>query len=597
MKRIMSAIFLIALFSVFNAQQNTVLECGTDRIMNDYYLKNPSDKVKIDQFNSELSNLLKIGKSAAKTNLNQIYEIPVVVHVVSDGSPIGSMHNKSDADVIAWINSANNAFAGIAANGIPTSGAIIPVKLVLAKRDPNCNATSGINRINASNIPRYVNGGVHYDTNVNGLYPEEVTNLAIWDTSKYYNIYIVKSINSNSGGWAGFSYLPGGNRDYTFVASPSTYDAETLSHEFGHALGLYHTHEGFNNSTAACPNNSDCTLNGDLVCDTEPIKNLLHNSLPSTCPINQTNPCTGTNYTGGERNVMSYSYCTRNLFTQGQSNRAIAQLIQYRQSLIDSPTDNPLLPDNNAVLTSVCFPATITNPGNNNVGIVAVKFGEINNHSSVYATLNNSFYENFTTGDYCNGITKTIILFSSPTVLTVTPGNTTTHTLKAYIDFNNDGQFAEATERVLYKDYANFGWPITALVLPPSNAVLNTPLRMRIIGDIYDAPITSGCYTPITGQIEDYSVTILSSILGTFENVTTENSVDVLTQENSVVVRSSKEKITAVTIYDASGKLIFSRSNINSTHFKTKNLNYYNIVFWISVTLDNNRKVTKKVKL
>ncbi|WP_114790245.1 M43 family zinc metalloprotease [Niabella yanshanensis] len=57
------------------------------------------------------------------------------------------------------------------------------------------------------------------------------------------------------------------------VSSTST----TLTHELEHAFGLYHTFEGGDQTN--CPPMTDgtnCTTIGDKVCDTDPVKNLLH---------------------------------------------------------------------------------------------------------------------------------------------------------------------------------------------------------------------------------------------------------------------------------------------------------------------------------
>ncbi|MDQ0783236.1 M43 family zinc metalloprotease [Chryseobacterium sp. W4I1] len=166
-------------------------------------------------------------------------------------------------------------------------------------------------------------------------------------------------------------------------------NAQTLAHEFGHALGLRHTHEGYSESTGACPTNTDCTLQGDLVCDTEPMKSLYHSSVPNSCQTGQINPCTSQIYAGGEKNVMAYTYCFRNLFTQGQADRATAQLLQYRQSLINSPVASSTTPNNSSVLTTACTPTTMTNPGNFNIGVTSVKFAGINNYSANYKQASN----------------------------------------------------------------------------------------------------------------------------------------------------------------------------------------------------------------
>ena len=592
MKKLLLTIILGLSISQISAQKQEELTCGTDELMKKHYQRFPEDKAKDDAFNLELSNLIKSGKIASKVNKNQIYEIPIVVHVVGDGSAIGTANNKSDADIIAWINYTNGVFAGNSSSGMSTASSVLPVKFVFAKIKPNCTSTNGINRINASHLPKYVSGGVNNDNTTNAVTASEITALGLWDTSKYYNIYVVKKLASNSGGLNGFAYYPGNSLDYSFMsASASAVNAQTLAHEFGHALGLRHTHEGYNSTTGACPTNNDCTLEGDLVCDTEPMKSLYHSSVPYTCQTGQINPCTNQLYAGGERNIMAYTYCFRNLFTTGQTDRAIAQLLHYRTSLINSPVASSTAINNTVTLTTACTPTTITNPGNYSIGITSVKFGSINNYSTNYVQSKNNFYENFTSS-YCLGTSKTTIPRSSATRITVAPGTNNAHIIKAYIDYNNDGQFNETTELVLNASNISYGSTATALVTPPSNAVLNVPLRMRVIGDFNGTAVTS-CYTPKYGQVEDYSVTITNNNLRAIENSKEETTI---TQtENSVTIKSDT-KISKLNIYDTSGRLLVDQSNLDITEY-TAHLKAKNSIIVVNVTLENGKVITKKLKL
>ncbi|WP_412850962.1 GEVED domain-containing protein [Chryseobacterium sp. PMSZPI] len=592
-----SLLFLITgtLCSHFYSQKIEIQECGTDEIMKKHYLRFPEEKIQDDAFNLELSRMIKSGQLASKLNTNnQVYEIPIVVHVVGDGSAVGTVNNKSDADIIAWVNYTNGVFAGSASSGMSSTSSILPVKFVFAKIDPNCNPTSGINRIDASGLPKYVSGGVNDDNTTNAVAATEITAMGQWDTNKYYNIYVVKKLTSSAGALNGYAYYPGGSKDYSFMAtSASAVNAQTLAHEFGHALGLRHTHEGYNESTGACPTNNDCTLEGDLVCDTEPMKSLYHSSIPYTCQTGQINPCTNQIYAGGERNVMSYTFCFRNLFTQGQADRATAQLLKYRQSLINSPVASTTTPNNASTLANACTPTSITTPGNYNIGITAVKFGSINNYSANYKQAANNFYEDFT-GSYCLGVSKTTISQNTATTLTIAPGTNNTHTIKAYIDYNNDGQFDETTELVFNQSGINTGTLATATVTPPSNAILNTPLRMRVIGDYNGTPITA-CYTPKYGQVEDYSVIITGqqSVLSVNNNGQKADSY-IVKDENSVYVKSNI-KISSLHIYDASGRLLTRKTDIQSSEFRFP-IEHRNMIITATVVLADGKILTKKLK-
>lgn len=593
MKKLLLIIASGLLCSNFYSQRLEPQECGTDELMRKHYEKYPEQKAQDDAFNLEISKLIKSGKFAKTINNKLVYEIPVVVHVVSDGSAIGTVNNKSDADIIAWVNYSNGVFSGSSTSGMAGTSAVLPVKFVFAKVDPNCATTNGINRINASHLPKYVSGGVNDDNTTNAVAATEITALGMWDTSKYYNIYVVKRLTSNAGALNGYAYYPGGSKDYSFMAtSASAVNKQTLAHEFGHALGLRHTHEGYTESTGACPTNTDCTLQGDLVCDTEPMKSLYHSSVPSSCQTGQINPCTSVTYAGGERNVMAYTYCFRDVFTSGQADRATAQLLQYRQSLINSPVASSTTPNNSTVLTTACVPTSMTNPGGFNIGVTSVKFGDINNYSSNYKQASNNFYENFT-GNYCAGVSKTTIPGGTATTLTVAPGMSNPHIIKAYIDYNNDGQFNETTELVLNQSGISNGSVATASVTPPATAVANTALRMRVIGEFNGTAVTA-CYTPKYGQVEDYSVIINRQSLLAVENVAKANIAEITKDENSVYIKSDL-KISSLHIYDASGRLLTGRTDIKSSEFRFP-VNEKNTILTVTAVLENGKVVTKKLK-
>lgn len=593
MKKLLLIIASGLLCSNLYSQKLEPQECGTDELMRKHYERYPEQKAQDDAFNVEISKLIKSGKFAKTINKKLVYEIPVVVHVIGDGSAIGTVNNKSDADIIAWVNYTNGVFSGSSSSGMSGTSAVLPVKFVFAKVNPSCAATNGINRINASHLPKYVSGGVNDDNTTNAVTANEITALGMWDTSKYYNIYVVKKLTSNAGALNGYAYYPGGSKDYSFMAtSASAVNKQTLAHEFGHALGLRHTHEGYTESTGACPTNTDCTLQGDLVCDTEPMKSLYHSSVPSSCQTGQINPCTSVVYAGGERNVMAYTYCFRDLFTSGQTDRATAQLLQYRQSLINSPVASSTIPDNSSVLTAACTPTTMTNPGGFNIGITSVKFADINNYSTNYKQASNNFYENFT-GNYCAGVSKTSIPGGTATTLTVAPGTSNPHIIKAYIDYNNDGQFNETTELVLNQSGISSGSVATASITPPATAVANIALRMRVIGEFNGTAVTA-CYTPKYGQVEDYSVIISRPGLLAVENVAKGHTAQIIKDENAVYIKSDL-KISSLHIYDASGRLLTDRTDIKSSEFRFP-VNEKNTILTVTAVLENGKVITKKLR-
>ncbi|UFH33857.1 hypothetical protein LNP04_09200 [Chryseobacterium sp. C-71] len=133
--------------------------------------------------------------------------------------------------------------------GLPlTSGqsAVFPIRLVLAKRDPNCNATTGIVRYNRGTLSGYNTYGMAYQTG-NGANRAAIKTLAPhWPEASYFNIYVISTFNGSTtpnAGLMGFAAFPNNfdsNYESFMKAGVVTNPHDTtFAHEFGHAMGLY----------------------------------------------------------------------------------------------------------------------------------------------------------------------------------------------------------------------------------------------------------------------------------------------------------------------------------------------------------------------
>jgi len=274
------------------------------------------------------------------------YTIPVVVHVIHTGGAVGSIYNPTDAQIQGAINYLNAVYNGTWPGTVGAGD--LQIQFVLAKRDPNCNPTTGIDRTDGSGVTNYVSQGVlPPGYSGPGTADVNIKNLIRWDPTQYYNIWIVNKImgqDGTSGQFvAGYAFFPGSaaTEDGTvMLATQMVAGQKTLPHEVGHAFNLFHPFEGSTN-VSTCPANSNCSLDGDQVCDTDPIsENISGGIIDFNCRSTSTvNPCAtpaGTKYSDNtESNYMNYTNCYT-LFTAGQKARMLASAATSRASLTTS---------------------------------------------------------------------------------------------------------------------------------------------------------------------------------------------------------------------------------------------------------------------
>jgi Secretion system C-terminal sorting domain/Pregnancy-associated plasma protein-A len=140
--------------------------------------------------------------------------------------------------------------------------------------------------------------GLNNTTFFNGITDNNYSTLINTDThSNSIDIYLLSPTDtySRASGIPGIALAVGGSYQGTSV----------LSHEFGHCLGLYHTHSGRgcgdNANCAENINESNCSTCGDLVCDT-PADPCLSGNVDAVC-----NYIGDPSFTPDVHNIMSYA--------------------------------------------------------------------------------------------------------------------------------------------------------------------------------------------------------------------------------------------------------------------------------------------------
>jgi hypothetical protein len=573
--------------------RDRVPKCGFNSIHKELENSDPAYKLKTEQFN----NLLRNGGYQPKAGT--IYQIPVVVHVMTTGTSLTDITDQQIKDAIRGLNEMMRKEAGSPGDG---NGVDTEVEYVLAVRDPLGNCTNGINRFDMTGNATYMASGVRRSTA--GITDAALKALISWDKNKYYNIWLVSEIDNNGGGsgiqgYAFFASSHGTASDGAVILANNFEDpySSTGVHEIGHSLNLFHTFEGdLDNGT--CPVGNGCGSDvGDCCADTPP-----HVQSSSDCVV-AANGCDG----GSSSNLFIHNYmdysndACQNEFTANQKTRMQAAVTGTRASFLMTNGNNALVPvsapgvdfsaassilcgtgqtvqfydlsscvpnsylpssawtgitfnwtftngtttynstDQNpritfndagtyditltvtsgagtdvltksdylvvsAAPTAACTPNS-TNEGNFAQTINNVTFNTINNSTS---TLTNVEYTNYSCDQ--NTIVEEGQTYSLS--VSVRAGGSGAEVFEAYIDYNNDGDFADAGEQVLTGSTpASSTNTISGNVLIPATAVQNTLLRMRIIGEttsITAAERTCGANMFIA-DVEDYGVLIQSA--------------------------------------------------------------------------------------
>lgn len=150
--------------------------------------------------------------------------------------------------------------------------------------------------------------------------------------------------------------------------------------------------------------------------------------------------------------------------------------------------------------------------------------------------------------------------------------------IKIYIDFNQNGSFADAGEKVYASDTAKGAQTITGSFVVPTGST-NGNTRMRIVcKETSDTSTISYCGTYTWGETEDYLVNITGgSNVGIEENAVF-NNVSIYPNPSTglfnIVADNVKAETITVQVVDLQGKVVYSTSDraVSSSYNKAINL-------------------------
>ncbi|MEO0898507.1 MAG: M43 family zinc metalloprotease [Bacteroidota bacterium] len=364
-------------------------------------------------------------KMAESSGSRSIYTIPLIIHIVHDGEPVGVGRNISQAQVESQVEVLNEDFRrkqgtlGFNSNAV---GADVEIEFCLAQVDPDGNplVEAGIERIDRSSFgfraPPYT---VEYcqDSMMLRLF---------WDPTRYMNMYTFDLAND----FLGFAKLP---RMSTVPGLPNdplpdhldgvgiTYSSfgrvgnvnppynlgRTATHEVGHYLGLNHIW-----GDGGCSQDDGCSDTPDS------------NSPNFDC--NSPNPPVKCGSSDMYENYMDYSddECM-NIFTQCQKQRmrTVMDNALRRASLLNS---------------TVCQAPTGPNANFTASNLIACEGSEVQFFPE-NDVAGNSYLWSFTGGTPASSTQKNpIITYNTPGVFEVSlrvvnGGDTSTVTLNDYV--------------------------------------------------------------------------------------------------------------------------------------------------------------------
>ncbi|WP_375562240.1 M43 family zinc metalloprotease [Bernardetia sp. OM2101] len=344
------------------AQYNGYVRCATMENDTELRANNPNLGT-LDDMEQMLAPLIK-DKQQGNPNahiVDGVYIIPVVVHVIHNGEPIGTGDNISYARIQSQIQTLTDDFRRNAGtNGFNNNpvGADTKIEFRLAQRQPNGTAFTeiGVNRINRNTqgwgAPPYATGFVDatikpYTTTTQG-----------YDGTVYMSFWCVPL----SGGILGYAQFPqttlsgmdcnttnsvtdgvvmttGSVGGETTPGTSAPYDlGRTATHEVGHWLGLRHIW-----------GDGGCTA--DDFCADTPTAGASNGGCPTG-----TNSCTDTpvDFPDMIENYMDYTTdACMNIFTNDQKVRMRTILETTRFSLINSVASIPPNPSDAGVLNII----------------------------------------------------------------------------------------------------------------------------------------------------------------------------------------------------------------------------------------------------
>ncbi len=446
----------LALVSIFSSRilpgQNQLVRCYT--METDSMLRAANPKLgTLAEFESWLQKRIREGHQYQR-GPQDVYVIPVVVHVVHNGESVGSGRNISLAQIQSQIDVLNEDYrkkSGTPGYNSNPVGADTKIEFVLAKRTPSGASSNGVDRVdrnsNGWSAPPYTTS-----------YVDAVIKPATyWDPNQYFNIWVTdlsggilgyaqfpsysslagfdcdEGAASTDGVVIGYQYFGSSDKGTFPVLSPPYDKGRTATHEVGHWLGLRHIW-----------GDGNCSV--DDFCGDTPWAAAANYGCPTG-----TISCSSTDMI---ENYMDYTNDTcMNIFTLDQTTRmrTVLENCIRRNSLLTSPAlTTPV--SNDAGISEIITPVIDYCSSSITPQVKLKNYGTSNlTSATIHYRVDNGTVNTYTWsgGPISTGNTATVTLSS----ITVTSG---THTFNAWTSSPNgstDGNTTNDTAFTAHFEY------------------------------------------------------------------------------------------------------------------------------------------------
>jgi len=360
-------------------QANAQQRCATVEYQKIIKANNPAFDIQFENWINNQQLEPRIKSNSTQETSAATYVIPVVVHVIHNGEPVGVGTNISDAQIASQISVLNKDFkrlnsdAGQTPLEFQSVAGNLDIEFVLAKQDPEGLATNGIKRVQGTQSEWTLADNAEFKS------------LSYWPSQDYLNLWIINF--NDPGNFIGYAQFPESNLpglensssdpltdgvviNYRDVGSvddeplPGAFNLEpqfnkgrTATHEIGHFFGLRHIW----GDVSGCGGT-------DYVSDTPP-----QSSETNSCPPHPQVSCSNNKMF---QNYLDYTDdACMNIFTQGQVSRMeiILQNSPRRASLTTSPgSQDPVPVPNDLGLRKILSP-DITSCGGTIIPSVEVR--------------------------------------------------------------------------------------------------------------------------------------------------------------------------------------------------------------------------------